>query len=202
MASTSIIQHPGQLIVLSGPSGVGKGTLCKALLERHPNWQWSVSATSRDPRDGESDGVHYHFYSPQAFQSLIKDNGLFEWAEYNGNYYGTPIAPVLTALTQGNTLLMEIDVQGALQVKQRYPYAHLVFIAPPSVDVLKERLTLRGTESDDVMADRLAIAEKELTQQDDFDQVFINNDLNTCLGELDHWASQLKSPVASTRTLS
>ncbi len=177
----------GRLIVISGPSGVGKGTLCKALLKQHPHWQWSVSATSRPPRDGETNGQHYHFYSPRDFQSQIAQGGFFEWAEYNGNLYGTPVMPVLDALQQGNTILMEIEVQGALQVKRRCPQANLLFITPPSMAVLKERLTGRGTDTALDIEHRLAISAKELTQQDAFDACFENNTIDACLAEIMAW---------------
>jgi guanylate kinase len=173
-------QTTGQLVVISGPSGVGKGTVCKALLSNNPDWLWSVSATSRQPRTGEVDGKDYWFYSRSQFEQAIKDDGFFEWAEYNDNYYGTPIKPVEEALNNGTTILLEIDVQGALQVKARLPQAVLVMITPPDQKTLAARLTGRGTNTPDDIQQRLVIAEKELEQASRFDHIVINNTVVQC----------------------
>lgn len=177
--------YPGRLIVISGPSGVGKGTLCKALLKQHPDWQWSVSATSRPPRPGEVDGTDYWFFSRLQFEEAIAQDDFFEWAEYNGNYYGTPVKPVMEALNQGTTILLEIDVQGALQVRQRLPNALLVMIHPPSLDILAQRLEQRGTNTPNDIQQRLAIARQELAQATAFDITVVNDDLTACLAELE-----------------
>ncbi|MFN8614335.1 MAG: guanylate kinase [Vampirovibrionales bacterium] len=180
----------GQLLVLSGPSGVGKGTLCKRLLAAHPDWLWSVSATSRAPRVGETDGVEYWFLSPQAFEDTVAQGGFLEWATYNGNQYGTLREPVERALNQQKTVLLEIDVQGALQVKQAMPQARLIFVAPPSLQVLQARLEQRGTNDVEDIQRRVAIAQTELEQTHAFDAVVINESLEACAQAIEaHWAS-------------
>jgi len=179
--------HTPQLIVLSGPSGVGKGTLCKRLLAEHPQWVWSVSATSRAPRPTEVNGVDYRFLTPEAFKAHVADGGFLEWATYNHNSYGTLKKPVEDALAAGHTVLLEIDVQGALQVKAAMPQAKLVFLAPPSLDVLRQRLEIRGTNDAADMDRRVAIAAEELTHIEAFDAVFINENLDTCYVELTAW---------------
>ena len=179
--------HPPQLIVLSGPSGVGKGTLCKRLLAEHPNWVWSVSATSRVPRPTEVDGVDYRFLSPEAFEACVTNDGFLEWATYNHNSYGTLRQPVEEAIAAGKTVLLEIDVQGALQVKASMPTAKLIFLAPPNLDILRQRLEIRGTNDAADMDRRVAIAAEELTHTGAFDVVFINENLDTCYAELIAW---------------
>jgi guanylate kinase len=184
---------PGRIFVITGPSGVGKGTLCKLLLARDPGLLLSVSATSRPPRPGERDGVEYHFYSPEAFAAMTERerqepdpsrHELLEWAKYNGHYYGTPRRAVQTALDAGRNVILEIETQGALTVKARFPQAFLIFIAPPDLAVLEQRLRGRATDSEESIRNRLAIARQELALQDRFDTVLINDELEGCLTRL------------------
>ncbi len=168
---------------------MGKGTLCKRLLANHPHWVWSVSATSRSPRPSEVDGVDYRFLSPEAFKAHIDDGGFLEWATYNHNSYGTLRQPVEDALAGGKNVLLEIDVQGALQVKAAMPKAKLVFLAPPNLDVLRQRLETRGTNDAADIDRRVAIAAEELTHTNAFDAVFTNANLDDCYAELTAWLS-------------
>ncbi|QUS60252.1 guanylate kinase [Synechocystis sp. PCC 7338] len=177
-------QAKGQLIVLTGPSGVGKGTLVQLLLERHPHWFLSISATTRSPRAGEEDGRSYYFLSKEEFQTWIGEEKLLEWAEYAGNYYGTPRQPVEAQIAQGKTVLLEIEVLGARQIKQTFPSARRIFILPPSVEVLEERLRGRGSDSETAIAKRLTQAQQELQAAGEFDHQLVNDDLERALNHL------------------
>ncbi|MBX2860713.1 MAG: guanylate kinase [Vampirovibrio sp.] len=170
----------GNIIVLSGPSGVGKGTLCQLLRKRQKNITISISATSRQPRPGEEDGVHYYFLSREDFMAKAKTGGMLEWAEYNGNFYGTPKEPVDVERAKGNHVLLEIDVQGALQVKAADPNACLIFIEPPSLDELRRRLETRNQDAPEVIERRMVISTQELTQKDQFDHQVTNQELEAC----------------------
>ena len=141
----------GNLFVISGPSGAGKGTLVTRLLEEVPDTWVSVSATTRRPRPGEEEGVSYYFLDREDFLALADEGGFLEWAEYAGNCYGTPLASVQREMAAGRQVILEIEVQGALQVREKMPEAHLVFIEPPSLEELEGRLRGRGTEADDVV---------------------------------------------------
>ena len=163
--------------MLSGPSGVGKGSVIKVVRERHPEVWLSVSVTTRAPRPGETDGVEYHFVSQEEYDALVARDELLEHAVYAGNSYGTPRRPVLEALAAGVPALLEIELQGARQVKQRMPEAHLVFLAPPSFDELARRLTGRGTEDDERVRRRLDLARIEMAAEDEFEAVVVNDDL-------------------------
>lgn len=174
----------GQLIVLTGPSGVGKGTLVQLLLERQPHWFLSISATTRSPRAGEVDGQSYYFLTKEEFQTWIGEEKLLEWAEYAGNYYGTPRQPVEEQIAQGKTVLLEIEVLGARQIKQTFPSARRIFILPPSVEVLEERLRGRGSDSETAIAKRLAQAQQELQAAAEFDYQVVNDDLDQALHRL------------------
>jgi guanylate kinase len=170
--------------VLSGPSGVGKGTVVAEVRRRHPEVWVSVSVTTRRPRAGEIDGVDYHFVDGDEFDRLIADDGLLEWAEYAGNRYGTPAAPVRDRLAAGAPALLEIELQGARQVRARDADAQLVFLAPPSWAVLVDRLAGRGSEPPAVQERRLALAQAELDAAGEFDVVVVNDDVSRAADEL------------------
>jgi guanylate kinase len=172
------------LVVLSGPSGVGKSTVVKALRAEHPEVWLSVSATTRFPRPGETHGVHYRFVSREEFAELVERGGLLEWAEFAGNLYGTPRQPVLDHLAAGRPVVLEIDLQGARQVRALMPGAKLVFLAPPSWDELVRRLTGRGTEDAAVVEQRLAVARDELAAEPEFDVTLVNTSVPDVVGQL------------------
>ncbi|MFN8070917.1 MAG: guanylate kinase [Mycobacterium sp.] len=176
----------GRVLVLSGPSAVGKSTVVRRLREEVPDLYFSVSATTRAPRPGEVEGQDYHFVSPERFQQLIDNGELLEWAEIHGGLQrsGTLAAPVLDAAEAGKPVLIEVDLAGARAVKDAMPEALSVFLAPPSWDALRERLVGRGTETPEVMARRLATAEAELAAQGEFDAVVVNSQLESACAEL------------------
>ena len=178
-------ENRGRLVVVSGPSGVGKGTVLKYVLERD-DFVYSVSATTRKPREGEVDGVNYFFIEKDKFESMIANGEFIEYACYNGNYYGTPKFFVEDMLSKGKNVILEIEVQGAVQVKKIVPDATFVFIAPESREILEARLRGRGTETDDVIAGRLAIAEKEIRSCLMYDYIVINRDggAEECAGDV------------------
>lgn len=168
----------GSLFVISGPSGTGKGTICKSLLQRRPDMFYSVSATTRLPRAGETDGVHYHFIDKQLFMDMISRDEFMEWAEVYDNCYGTPKIPVMEALKRGIDVLLEIDVQGALKVKEKAPDAIYIFIVPPSLNVLRERIIGRGTDSMEVIDKRMAKAIGEMENLHEYNYIVINDYLD------------------------
>ena len=173
-----------RLTVLSGPSGVGKSTVVGYLRKVHPEVWLSVSVTTRRPRPGERDGVQYHFVDDDEFDKLIANGELLEWAEFAGNRYGTPRQAVLERLEGGVPVLLEIDLQGARQVRQSMPEGRLVFLAPPSWDELVRRLTGRGTESAEVIERRLSVARVELAAESEFDVTLVNTSVEDVAREL------------------
>ncbi|MBQ8086655.1 MAG: guanylate kinase [Lachnospiraceae bacterium] len=173
----------GMLIVISGFSGVGKGTAVKKLVEKY-GYSLSVSATTRAPRVGEVDGVDYHFKTVEEFQNLIDYNGFIEWAQYVENYYGTPKKFVEDELAKGNNVILEIEVQGAMHIKEQYPDAVLIFITAPDADTLKERLEGRGTEDAKVIAKRLKRAYEEIDDMVQYDYLVVNDDLDVCVDDI------------------
>ncbi|WP_084078260.1 guanylate kinase [Demequina sp. NBRC 110057] len=175
-----------RLVVLAGPTAVGKGTLVRALKERHPDVWLSVSATTRAPRPGETEGVEYHFVDPTEFDRMIAQGDLLEWATVHGTHrYGTPRGPVEQHLAAGDPSLLEIDLQGARLVKESMPEALFVFIEPPSWDELVRRLVGRGTESEEERERRLETARGELAAVSEFDRVIVNDDLDRAVDELE-----------------
>ncbi|WP_371878618.1 guanylate kinase [Conexibacter sp. S30A1] len=173
-----------RVFVITGPSGVGKGTLIRALLERVPELELSVSATTRRPRPGERDGVSYHFLSPEQFAARVAAGEFVEWAQYSGNRYGTLRSELESRLAAGVPVVLEIEVQGARQVRETMPEAVQVFIAPPSVQALRERLEGRGTDTADQIRARLLTAEAEMAAQREFAHVVVNDRLEQALEEL------------------
>ena len=173
----------GKFIIISGPSGVGKGTIYNVLLKELNAW-YSVSMTTRDIRDGEVDGVNYYFISKDEFKKRIDEGKLLEYNIYNDNYYGTPRDKVLDKLEEGIDVFLEIDVNGARNIKKIFDDALLIYIAPPSIDILRDRLVSRGTEDMETIENRLKIAEEELKQIDFYDYVVVNNDLDRAIDEV------------------
>ncbi len=178
------MEQRGILMVLSGFSGAGKGTLVKALLKKYNDYALSISMTTRAPREGERDGVEYFFSTREKFEETIVNNGLIEYALYCGNYYGTPRAYVEEQMAAGKNVILEIEIQGALKIKEKFPESLLIFVTPPSADELKRRLEGRGTESADVIALRLARATEESEGIEAYDYIVVNDDLDTCVDEV------------------
>ena len=174
-----------RLTVLAGPTAVGKGTVSADVRARYPTVWLSVSATTRPPRPGEVDGVHYHFVDGETFDRMIAEGEFLEWAVVHGRHrYGTPKGPVLARLAEGRPALLEIDLAGARQVREAMPEARFVFLAPPSVDELVRRLVGRGTEGEEERARRLATAEVEMAAAPEFDHVIVNDDVHRATDEL------------------
>lgn len=165
----------GILIVLSGPSGAGKGTICAALRQQMPNLVYSVSMTTRAPRVGEEEGVSYFFRDKEEFQRLIKEDAFLEYAQVYDNFYGTPKQHVMDLLSEGKSVILEIDIQGAMQVKERFSEAVFIYIVPPSLDILSNRLRDRGTDAADVIDKRLSKASSELALAHCYDYIVVND---------------------------
>ena len=168
----------GLLIVLSGPSGVGKGTVCTNLRQEQADIIYSVSATTRKPRVGEVEGENYFFKTRDEFENMIKNDQLFEWAEYVGSYYGTPRTFVEELVNQGKDVILEIEVQGALKVKEKYPEGIFIFLMPPSFEELKNRIIHRGTETDESLLNRMNVAKKELQMMKYYDYAVVNDQVS------------------------
>ncbi len=178
------MSNRGNLFVISGPSGVGKGTVCKQLVASSERVAISVSATTRKPRNEDTEGITYYFKSVPEFEEMIKNGEFLEWAKYNGNYYGTPKAAVDKKLAEGWDIILEIETQGALKVKNENPDAVSVFIEPPDIDELYKRLQGRGTESDEEIKARVDVAFGELKLKEKYDYVVVNDDLDTTVDEI------------------
>lgn len=177
-------KRTGNLFIISGPSGTGKGTLVKELLSRVPDVWFSVSATTRAMRPGEKEGINYFYLSQDEFEHLIKTDGLLEYSQHFSNYYGTPLAPVLQHINNGEQVILEIDVKGALQVKEKAPYAVLIFIEPPSLEELRRRLLGRGTETPEQIEERINRVNQELGLKTRYNHVVVNDDLKVACDEL------------------
>lgn len=174
----------GILFILSGPSGVGKGTVRKNLFEQVTDLKYSISMTTRERRPGEVDGVDYFYKSKEAFEKLIEQNQLLEYAKYVNNYYGTPRDYVERTLEAGYDVFLEIEVQGALQVKKTFPEGVFIFLFPPSLEELKNRIMLRGTESNELVLNRLKEARKEIEMMDSYDYVVVNDQVNHAVAKI------------------
>ncbi len=175
----------GRLIVLTGPSGVGKGTLLQRLLQKHPEIYLSISVTTRSPRKDEINAEDYYFISRNDFERMIAKSELLEWAEFAGNYYGTPSEPVQKQISQGKDVLLEIELQGARQIRQTFPKALRIFILPPSLEELEQRLRSRGQDSEEAIARRLRRAGEEVAAAGEFDFQIINDDLEVACQKLE-----------------
>ena len=176
----------GILIVVSGFSGAGKGTIMKALLERYDNYALSISATTRNPRPGEEEGKAYFFKTTEEFEKMIAKDDLIEYAMYVGNYYGTPKAYVEEQLRAGKDVILEIEIQGALKVKEKFPKTLLLFVTPPSAEELRKRLEGRGTETQEVIDGRMKRAIEEAEYMDQYDYLVVNDELDVCVEEMHH----------------
>lgn len=174
----------GILVVVSGFSGAGKGTLMKRLMEKYDNYALSVSATTRDPRPGEEHGREYFFHTKKEFEELILEDALIEYAQYVDNYYGTPKAYVEKQLNMGKDVILEIEIQGALKVKKKMPNTLLLFVTPPNAEELKHRLVNRGTESMDVIESRLSRASEEAKGMSEYDYILINDVIEDCVDNM------------------
>lgn len=174
----------GMLVLYTGSSGVGKGTIMQELLKRDKNIRLSVSNTTRSPREGEIDGVHYNFVTKEQFESLIQKDGYLEYAEYCGNYYGTPKQQVEDLLNQGYDVFLEIEVCGGLQIMEKYPDVLSIFVLPPSIDTLDKRLRRRGTEDEETILKRLGEAKREIEFSEKYKYVVVNDRLEDAVDEI------------------
>lgn len=191
----------GLLVVVSGFSGAGKGTAMKRLLEKYDTYALSVSATTRAPREGEQDGREYFFKTVEAFEEMIAKDELVEYAQYVTNYYGTPRAYVEEQLAAGRNVILEIEIQGALKIKDKFPDAVLLFIVPPSAAILKQRLIGRGTESIDVIEARLKRAAQEAEGVEAYDYIVVNDNLEDCVEDINEIIKSEQKKVAKNLTL-
>jgi guanylate kinase len=190
--------NEGHLFVVSGPSGAGKGTLCKMLLEKETGVSLSISMTTRNPRAGEANGKNYYFISREEFENKIEAGGFLEYAQVYGNYYGTPKQEILDALAKGTDIMLEIDTQGALQIKKRYPEAVLIFILPPSMGELRNRLIARGAENEEELRLRMSNAMTEMSFINEYDYYVVNADLFESLDRMTAIIMTKRSRVTQT----
>jgi guanylate kinase len=177
-------ENRGRIIIISAPSGGGKGTVIKRILELKPELCYSVSATTRAPRDGEEDGKAYHFITRERFEDMIKNNELLEYASYIDEYYGTPVANIMECISDGKDIIVEIEVDGAKQVMEKMPDALSIFIAPPSLEILEQRLRGRGTDSEDKLIARLRRAKEEFKEKIHYTHTVINDDADRVAREI------------------
>ena len=175
----------GVLLVISGPSGAGKGTICKELIEKHDNIYISVSATTRSPRAGEVDGVNYYFLTKDEFKDKVESNGFIEYANVHGNYYGTPKLNVEKMLNEGKNVILEIDIQGALQVKDNFEEGVFIFILPPSMEELKRRIIKRGSETEESLMTRFKNAYKEINYVSKYNYAVVNDTLDLAVSKVE-----------------
>ena len=173
-----------KLIIITGPSGVGKGTVVKELLDRNKDIWLSISATTRNPRIGEKDGENYYFISDEKFKDMIDKKEFLEWAQFAGNYYGTPLSTVNEKIEKGFIVLLEIEVEGAKQIKEKFPEALSIFLLPPSKAELEKRIRNRGTEKEEAIDRRLSRADSEIASSDEFDFVLTNHDVDETVKEV------------------
>ncbi len=191
------MNQKGILVVVSGFSGAGKGTLMKALFDKYHNYALSISATTRAPREGEVDGREYFFVTREQFEGMIGDNQLIEYAQYVNNYYGTPREYVFRQMEEGRDVILEIEIQGALKVKERFPETLLLFVLPPSAEELRRRLIGRGTETMEVIEARLHRASQEAEGMDSYDYILVNDDLDVCVEEMHNLIQAQHSKVSN-----
>ena len=191
----------GTLVVVSGFSGAGKGTLMCQLINRHDNYALSISATTRNPREGEVDGREYFFGTKEDFELLIANDNLIEYAQYVNHYYGTPRSYVEEQLNKGKDVILEIEIQGALKVKEKHPDTLLLFVVPPSIDELKNRLVMRGTECDEVIDSRIERAVEEAKGMKAYDYILVNDDVTTCVEQMHMVIQGAKSSVGNNGEL-
>lgn len=189
------MNEKGILLVVSGFAGSGKGTIMKELLAKYDNYALSVSATTREPREGEVEGVHYFFKTKEEFEKMIENGELLEHANYVGNYYGTPKAYVEEQLSAGKDVILEIEVQGGLNVRRIYPDAMLVFVLPPNVKEIKNRLIKRGTESDEMIRKRMERGSEEAQIINQYDYLMVNDDLEECVKRLHYTVQSARCAV-------
>ena len=195
------MKRQGMLAVVSGFSGAGKGTVMKALLEKYDNYALSISATTRAPRPGEQDGREYFFMTDGQFEELIQNDRLIEHARYVNHYYGTPRSYVESKMAEGKDVILEIEIQGALNVKRQYPDAILIFVVPPTAAELKRRLVSRGTETEEVIASRLKRALEESEEMESYDYILVNDTVDQCVEELHHLIQSKHLKAGNSRTL-